>query len=52
VDRPGRLRHGRLGGSLALADLRLGLAEAYITRHVAGQERAEAMDASLRAALA
>ena len=43
---------GGLGGSLALADPALGLAEAYVTRHMAGHERAESMDAALRAALA
>ena len=42
---------GGLGGSLGLADPALGLAEAYVTRHLGQHDRAEAMDAALRAAL-
>ena len=42
---------GGLGGSLGLADPALGLAEAYVTRHMAGHDRAELVDAALRAAL-
>ena len=42
---------GGLGGSLGMADPELGLAEAYVTGHLAGHERAEAMDAALRSAL-
>ena len=42
---------GGLGGSLGMADPALGVAEAYVTRHLAGHERAEAVDAALRAAL-
>ena len=42
---------GGLGGSLGMADPALGLAEAYVTRHLAGHDRAGAMDAALRAAL-
>jgi CubicO group peptidase (beta-lactamase class C family) len=41
---------GGLGGSLGMADPELGLAQAYVTRHLAGHERAEAMDAALRRA--
>ena len=33
---------GGLGGSLGMADPALGVAEAYVTRHLAGHERAEA----------
>ena len=44
-------RMGGLGGSLGMADPALGVAEAYVTRHLAGHERAEAVDAALRAAL-
>jgi CubicO group peptidase (beta-lactamase class C family) len=39
---------GGLGGSLAMADPQLGLSQAYVTRRLAGHERAEAMDASVR----
>ena len=42
---------GGLGGSLGMADPALGIAEAYVTRHLAGHERAEAVDTALRAAL-
>jgi CubicO group peptidase (beta-lactamase class C family) len=42
---------GGLGGSLGMADPELGLAEAYVTRHLAGHDRAEAMDAALRSGL-
>jgi hypothetical protein len=42
---------GGLGGSLAMADPEIGLAQGYVTRRLAGHERAEAMDAALRAAL-
>ena len=42
---------GGLGGSLAMADPELGIAEAYVTRTMADHDRAEAMDAALRAAL-
>jgi CubicO group peptidase (beta-lactamase class C family) len=41
---------GGLGGSLGMADPELGIAEAYVTRHLAGHERADAMDAALRGA--
>jgi hypothetical protein len=34
-----------------MAEPALGLAEAYVTRHLAGHERTEAMDAALRSAL-
>jgi CubicO group peptidase (beta-lactamase class C family) len=43
---------GGLGGSLGWADPRLGLAEAYVTRSMRDHERAESMDAAIRAALA
>jgi CubicO group peptidase (beta-lactamase class C family) len=43
---------GGLGGSLGWADPRLGLAEAYVTRSMRDHERAEAMDAAMREALA
>ena len=43
---------GGLGGSLAMADPQLGLAQAYVTRRLAGHERAEAMDASVRSVVA
>lgn len=43
---------GGLGGSLGLADPALGLAEAYVTRHMGDHRRAEEMDAAVRAALA
>ena len=42
---------GGLGGSLGMADPALGVAEAYVTRYLAGYERAEAVDTALRAAL-
>jgi CubicO group peptidase (beta-lactamase class C family) len=42
---------GGLGGSLGLAEPELGIAEAYLTRHLAGHERADAMDAALRSAV-
>jgi hypothetical protein len=42
----------RLGGSVGLADPALGLAEAHITRQMGTHNRADAMDAALRAALA
>jgi CubicO group peptidase (beta-lactamase class C family) len=42
---------GGVGGSLGLADPDLGLAEAYVTRHMGDHDRAEAMDAAVRAAL-
>jgi CubicO group peptidase (beta-lactamase class C family) len=42
---------GGVGGSLGMADPALGVAQAYVTRHLAGHERAEAMDAALRLAL-
>jgi len=42
---------GGLGGSLGLADPALGLAEAYVTRHMAGHDRADLVDAALRSAL-
>ena len=41
-----------LGGSLGLADPRLGLAEGYVTRQMGTHERADAMDAAVRAVLA
>ena len=41
---------GGLGGSLGMADPQLGIAQAYVTRQLAGHERAEAMDAALRRA--
>ena len=40
---------GGVGGSLAMADPDLGLAEAYVTRRMADHDRAEAMDAAVRA---
>jgi len=43
---------GGLGGSLGLADPALGLAEAYVTRQMGTHDRADAMDAAVRAALA
>jgi CubicO group peptidase (beta-lactamase class C family) len=43
---------GGLGGSLAMADPELGIAEAYVTRTMADHDRADAMDAALRAAVA
>lgn len=42
---------GGLGGSLAWADPELGLAEAYVTRSMHDHDRAEAMDAAVRAVL-
>ena len=42
---------GGLGGSLGMADPALGVAEAYVTRYLAGYDRAEAVDTALRAAL-
>lgn len=42
---------GGLGGSLGLADPELGIAEAYLTRHLAEHDRADAMDAALRQAV-
>jgi len=42
---------GGLGGSLAMADPELGLAEAYVTRTMGEHDRFELMDAALRAAL-
>jgi CubicO group peptidase (beta-lactamase class C family) len=50
VDRDG-FGMGGLGGSLGMADPALGLAEAYVTRHLAGHDRADSMDAALRSAL-
>jgi CubicO group peptidase (beta-lactamase class C family) len=43
---------GGLGGSLGWADPQLGLAEAYVTRFMGAHDRAEAMDAAMRATLA
>jgi CubicO group peptidase (beta-lactamase class C family) len=51
VDREG-YGMGGLGGSLGMADPALGLAEAYVTRQMGDHERADAMDASIRVALA
>jgi CubicO group peptidase (beta-lactamase class C family) len=42
---------GGLGGSLGMADPQLGLAEAYVTRLLRDHDRADAMDAEIRAAL-
>ncbi len=42
---------GGIGGSLGMADPALGVAQAYATRHFAGHERREAMDAALGLAL-
>jgi hypothetical protein len=42
---------GGIGGSLGMADGELGIAEAYVTRHMADHERADAMDAALRDAV-
>ena len=42
---------GGMGGSLGMADPSLGLAQAYVTRHLAGHDRADCMDAALRSAL-
>jgi CubicO group peptidase (beta-lactamase class C family) len=41
-----------LGGSVGLADPALGLAEAYVTRQLGTHDRAEAMDAAVRAVVA
>jgi hypothetical protein len=41
---------GGIGGSLGLADPKLRLAEAYVTRHMGDHSRADAMDAAMRAA--
>ena len=41
---------GGLGGSLGMADPAIGIAQAYVTRHMAGHERAEAMDEAVRSA--
>jgi CubicO group peptidase (beta-lactamase class C family) len=43
---------GGIGGSLGMADPALGLAEAYVTRRMGDHERADALDAAVRAALA
>jgi CubicO group peptidase (beta-lactamase class C family) len=43
---------GGLGGSVGLADPALGLAEAYVTRQMGTHDRAEAIDAAVRAVLA
>jgi CubicO group peptidase (beta-lactamase class C family) len=43
---------GGLGGSFAMADPTLVLAEAYVTRQMGSHERNEAVDAAVRAALA
>jgi CubicO group peptidase (beta-lactamase class C family) len=43
---------GGVGGSLAMADPHLRLAEAYVTRRMGDHDRADAMDAAVRAALA
>lgn len=43
---------GGVGGSLAMADADLGLAEAYVTRRMGDHDRADAMDAAVRAVLA
>jgi len=42
---------GGLGGSLGWADPQLGLAEAYVTRSMGDHDRAESMDAAIRAVL-
>ena len=42
---------GGLGRSLGMADPTLGLAEACVTRRMGSHERAESMDAAIRAAL-
>lgn len=42
---------GGLGGSLGMADPALGLAEAYVTRHLADHDRFAAVDAAVRSAL-
>lgn len=42
---------GGLGGSLAMADPELGIAEAYVTRAMGDHDRADAMDAALRSAV-
>jgi CubicO group peptidase (beta-lactamase class C family) len=43
---------GGIGGSLAMADPALGLAEAYVTPRMGDHARADALDAAVRAALA
>ena len=43
---------GGIGGSLGMADPELEIAEAYVTRRMGTHDRAEALDAALRAALA
>lgn len=43
---------GGLGGSLAMTDPALGLAEAYVTRQMGEHDRSDAMDAAVRAAIA
>ena len=43
---------GGIGGSLAMCDPELGLAEAYVTRRMGTHDRADAFDAALRAAVA
>ena len=50
VDRDG-YGMGGLGGSVGLGDPKLGLAEAYVTRQMGTHDRADAMDAAVRAAL-
>jgi CubicO group peptidase (beta-lactamase class C family) len=42
---------GGIGGSLGMADPELALAEAYVTAHMGEHDRADAMDAAVRAAL-
>ena len=42
---------GGLGGSLGLADPALALAESYVTCQMGSHDRADAMDAAVRAAL-
>jgi CubicO group peptidase (beta-lactamase class C family) len=42
---------GGVGGSFGMADPELGLAEAYVTRYMGDHDRAEAMDAAVRAVL-
>ena len=41
---------GGLGGSLGLADPALALAESYVTCQMGSHDRADAMDAAVRAA--
>lgn len=43
---------GGIGGSLAMCDPGLGLAEAYVTREMGTHDRLDAIDAALRAAIA